>query len=82
MAARTGGAAHRPERVRALHERVVAVIRKGRNDPTFLISRDSEETLTLMLGVSTILKLVGGPLLTVFGLVYWLIALAPMAGAK
>jgi hypothetical protein len=80
--ARASNVASRPERLRSLHDRVVAVVRKGRNDPTFVISRDSEETLTLTLGLLTVVKLICGPLLTVFGLVYWLIALAPMAGAK
>jgi hypothetical protein len=71
-----------PGRLRSLHERVVAVIRRGRNDPTFLISRDSEQVLSTKLGFSTFGKLVGGPVLAVFGLIYWLIVLAPFTGAR
>lgn len=78
----SGATAHGPDRVRTLHQQVVAVIRRGRNDPTFLISRESEESLTTTLGLLTIAKLVGGPLITVFGLLYWLIVLAPAMGAR
>ncbi len=81
-AASAGDTAHGPGRVQALHRKVVAVIRRGRNDPTFLISRESEESLTTTLGLLTFAKLIGGPLLTVFGLMYWLFVLAPAMGAR
>jgi hypothetical protein len=64
-----------PARTRALHARTNGVIRRGGNEPTFLISLESEFALTTMLGVSVFLKLFGGPLLTIFGLGYWLMAL-------
>lgn len=66
-----------PARTRALHARTMGVIRRGRHEPVFLISLESEFALTTMLGVSVLLKLIGGPLLTVFGLGYWLVTLAP-----
>jgi E3 Ubiquitin ligase len=62
-----------PGRVRALHRYVSAVIRRGSNDPTFLISADSQTALATSLASSTLTKLIGGPALTVFGLGYWLL---------
>ena len=65
-----------PARIRSLHSQVSAVISRGRNEPTFLISAGSETSVTTALTISMFLKLVGGPLLTVFGLGYWLLALS------
>jgi hypothetical protein len=79
---RAAPAALSSARVRELQQKVVAVIRRGRNDPTFLIARESEESLTLTLGLLTFAKLIGGPLMTVFGLLYWLTVLAPVLGAR
>ena len=69
-------------RVRELQQKVVAVIRRGRNDPTFVIARESEDSLSLTLGMLTFAKLIGGPLMTVFGLLYWLTVLAPWLGVR
>jgi hypothetical protein len=58
------------ERLRALDEEASAVIRRGENEPTFLISQQSERDLTLTLGLRAVAGLVGGPALTLFGLAY------------
>jgi hypothetical protein len=55
---------------------LVAVVRRGENESTFLISQDSEKGLMLSLGARALLQLVGGPLMTVAGLGYWLYALS------
>jgi len=59
-------------RLRAMDDRLAGVIRKGQNDPTFVISLESALALEVGLGVRSIAKLIGGPLLTLFGLWYWL----------
>jgi hypothetical protein len=53
---------------------VKAVIRRGEHEPTFIISQESERSLTFDLGWEATGKLVGGPALTLFGLGYWLLA--------
>ena len=58
----------------ALDRDVVAVVRRGENEPTFIVSQDSEKGLMLSLGARALLQLVGGPALTVIGLGYWLMA--------
>jgi len=62
------------ERLRTLTEEVAAVVRRGSNDRTFIISSGSERQLTTDLALSTFGKLVAGPALTLFGLGYWLVA--------
>lgn len=64
------------ERFQTLHEQASAVIRRGRHDGTLVISQRSESSLTLELGFLAVGKLVAGPVLTLFGLGYWLMALA------
>ena len=59
-----------------LDHEVVAVVRRGENERTFIISQDSEKGLMLTLGAQALLQLVGGPILTVVGLGYWLMALS------
>jgi len=61
---------------RLLDESVVANIRRGTNEPTFLISQSSERELTLMLALKAFGGMVGGPVATLFGLAYWLQALS------
>ena len=61
---------------RVLDESVVATIRRGTNEPTFIISQSSERELTLMLGLKSLGGMVGGPVATLFGLGYWLSVLA------
>lgn len=45
-----------------------AVIRRGPNDPAFLISAQSEKTMTLEYGLRGFAGLIGGPLFALFGL--------------
>ena len=45
-----------------------AVVRRGPRDPAFIISDRSEKTMTLEYGLKAFGGLVGGPLLTLFGL--------------
>ena len=59
-----------------LDREVVAVVRQGENETTFIISQDSEKGLMLSLGAQAGLQLVGGPVLTLAGLGYWLLASA------
>ena len=59
-----------------LDPRVVAVVRQGENERTFIISQDSEKGLMLSLGAHALLQLVGGPVLTLMGIGYWLMTLS------
>ena len=59
-----------------LDREVVGVVRRGENETTFIVSQDSERGLMLSLGARALLQLVGGPVLTVAGLGYWLMALS------
>jgi hypothetical protein len=61
-------------RVRTLDSEVSAIVRQGSNERTFIVSQDSERTLTLMMGLQSWAMLVGGPILALFGLGYWLMA--------
>jgi len=65
-----------PGRVKALHDQIAAVIRRGDHDTTFIISAESELAVELSYGFSTLMNLFGGPLLTIFGFGYWIYALA------
>ena len=58
------GAAH----VRQFDGACSAVIRRGPRDPAYLISDRSEKTMTMEYGFKAFSGLVGGPLLTLFGL--------------
>lgn len=58
------GAAH----VRRHDAECSAVIRRGPRDPAFLISDRSERTMTFEYGLRAFAGLLGGPLLTLFGL--------------
>lgn len=59
-----------------LDHEVVAVVRRGDNERTFIISQDSEKGLMFSLGARALLQLVGGPVMTVAGLGYWLMTLS------
>lgn len=63
-------------RLRTLDHDVAAVIRRGDNEPTFIISQDSEKSLMLDLGLRAFVEVAGGPALTLFGLFYWLMAMS------
>ena len=66
----------RGRRIRALHDETVAVVRRGQNEPTFIISQESERELTLDLGLRALGEAIAGPALSLFGLGYWLYALS------
>jgi E3 ubiquitin ligase len=55
---------------------VVAVVRRGENESTFILSQESEKGLMFSLGAKALFQLVGGPLFTVAGLGYWLMTLS------
>jgi len=63
-------------RLQSLDHEVHAVIRRGENERTYIISQQSERELTTQLGLRATAELVGGPALTLFGLAYWLQALS------
>ncbi|HYM80461.1 MAG TPA: GIDE domain-containing protein [Candidatus Limnocylindria bacterium] len=60
-------------RVRSLDTEVAAVIRRGENERTFIISQDHEHQVAFGLGLKSGAMLLGGPALTLFGLGYWLV---------
>lgn len=74
--AATGTDDRHARRRQALTEATVAVIRRGENEQTFIISQDSEKSVTFMLGAKALLGLVGGPIAALFGLGWWLNVLA------
>lgn len=78
-AAATGTGDWAARRIRPIQEEVTAVIRRGENERTFIISQDSESTLTLTYGAKALLEIAGGPAATLFGLCYWLDYLRRMA---
>jgi hypothetical protein len=65
-----------PNRLQTLDHEVSAVIRQGVNERTFIISQESESQITFGLGLHASAMLIGGPLLTLFGLGYWLLHLS------
>jgi hypothetical protein len=71
----TGTDSYGATHVRTLDDEVTAVIRRGPRDPAFLISTTSEKTETFLYGLKAFGGLLGGPLLTVFG-VWCLLELA------
>ena len=64
--------------VRHLHldQEAHATIRKGPNEPTFIISQTSERELTMILAWKSFGGMIGGPIAAVLGLGYWLTVLA------
>ncbi len=68
----TGTEDLRATRLRSLDHEVVATVRQGENERTFLISEQSERTLSLFTGWKATAELWGGPLLTLGGLAFWL----------
>lgn len=71
----TGTESYGAMRVRPLDQEVCAVIRRGPGDPAFLVSTTSEKAETFLYGLKAFGGLVGGPLVTVFG-VWCLLELA------
>jgi hypothetical protein len=72
----TGTDDRRALRVQSLDREVRAVLRRGENERTYIISQQSERELTMQLGLRATAELIGGPALTLFGLAYWLHALS------
>lgn len=72
----TGTDDRRARRVHSLDHETQAVIRRGENESTYVISQQSERELTMQLGLRATAQLIGGPALTLFGLAYWLHALS------
>lgn len=68
----TDGPVHSP--VADLMRETSAVIRRGEGEPAFIISQESERSLTFDLGWEAGGRLLGGPALTLYGLGYWLYA--------
>jgi len=64
----------KPSRLAALDDATAAVVRKGTNEPTFIISQQSERMLTFDLGFQSVVQLVGGPLLSLFALGWTLLS--------
>jgi E3 ubiquitin ligase len=54
----------------------VAVIRKGENEGTFIISQESQRDLTTVMRLKAFAMVFGGPLLALAGLGYWLLLLS------
>lgn len=62
----------RPEpHQRTLQRTAVAVIRRGTDEPSFIISQESERELVIGMGFQVLGKLVAGPLLTLIGIGLW-----------
>lgn len=72
MPQETGSADAAVARLRSLDHEVAAVVRRGENQSTFIISQESEKSLMLDLGARAFLQLAGGPVLTLLGAIYWL----------
>jgi hypothetical protein len=70
--AATGTDDRRGVRLQTLDHEAHAVVRRGDNERTYIISQQSERELTMQLGMRATAELVGGPALTLFGLAYWL----------
>ena len=64
----------------SLDAQAAATIRKGPNEPTFIISQSSERELTLMLAWRAFAGMIGGPIAALCGLGYWLTVLASFRG--
>jgi hypothetical protein len=63
-------------RIATTDREVTAVVRRGQNETTFIISQESQRSLTLDLGIRAGAQLLAGPLLSLCGLGWWLFALA------
>ena len=79
---RATGTDGRPTRLAALDDATVAIVRKGDNEPTFVISQESERVLALDLGLQCTAQLVAGPLLSLFALGWWLFGAASGHGPR
>lgn len=71
----TGTESPHPKRVSTLDQEVRGVIRRGPQDPTFVISLRSEKNMTFEYGAQAVGGMLAGPLVTLFG-VWCLLELA------
>lgn len=72
----TGTDGARAERIRGLQQQSMGVIRQGQFERAFFLSQQSQQQLTLELGLSAWGGLIAGPALTLFGLGSWLVQLS------
>ncbi len=63
-------------RLRALDQETSAVIRRGENESTFIITQEQERDLATGLRLKAAAMILGGPPIALLGLGYWLAALA------
>jgi hypothetical protein len=80
--AATGTEDPQAHRLRELSEQSSAVLRQGEIQDTFIISQQSQRDLTTSLSLRAIAELTGGPLLTLFGLGYWVYTLSARFGPR
>jgi hypothetical protein len=71
-AMRATGTDGRSTRLATLDGAMVGVVRRGENEHTFIISQESERALALDLGIQSMAQLIGGPLLSLMALGWWL----------
>jgi hypothetical protein len=76
--AATGTEDRRAFRLRTLDHEVQAVVRRGENERTYIISQQSERDMTLQLGLRAVAELVGGPALALIGLAFWISVLGSL----
>ena len=72
----TGTDGPHERQIRTLQQEAVGAIRRGDSERVFIISQQSERELTLGLSIRAWAELIGGPVLAVAGLGYWLATLA------
>ena len=63
-------------RIATIDHEVVGVVRRGQNEPTFIISQESARAVTSDLGIQAVAQVIGGPLLSLAGLGWWLLTIA------
>jgi hypothetical protein len=72
----TGTDGPHERRIRELQHEAAAIVRLGESEKVFIISQQSEREMTFMLGLRGWAAMVGGPVVTLLGLSYWLLYLA------
>jgi len=72
----TGTDGPHERRLRELQQQTSGIVRLGDSEKVFIISQQSERDLTLVLGLRAWAEMLGGPVLTLGGLGYWLLFLA------
>jgi hypothetical protein len=80
--AATGTDNLRAERVRGIDHEVVATVRRGDSGHVFVISEESERALSASAGLQAFGGLIGGPLITLAALVFWMETLSRSVGHR